>query len=236
MTSRLSYTSSPESDGEFCDSLEPGSRTLGRQKTDPKLSLQLMDQPGRLARSNSDPSLARQEGVIGDPEKIEETPNKSAKRRSQGGDSKYGFSGDKENESVDDLPLPPHPQHQQTSPRHHKTSNRYSAHFPPDQDQIDGGQPNLPKVPPKIDRQKKPSRRTSERLFGNGEVSGNYMNSDSGPRSLHSSSLDRHSHIRDMKLVSCYFKQNSYNTCPFRNIMWFPKSYQFKFPAIFSLY
>ena len=81
-----------------------------------------------------------------------------------------------------------------------------------------GGGPNGPKVPPKIDRQKKPSRRSaSERLFGNGEVSGNYINSENSstatppssgkssqqhhtPRT-HSSSLDRHTHIRDMKLV-----------------------------------
>ena len=74
-------------------------------------------------------------------------------------------------------------------------------------DETDG----LPKVPPKIDRQKKPSRRSaSERLFGNGEVSGNYMNSNdgnatatppSGKHRNHSNSLDRHTHIRDMKLV-----------------------------------
>ena len=192
--------------------------------------------------------------------------NGGKKRRS--GDSKYGFSSssgaqppnsnggmvagsssDKQanlNESIDDLPLPPHPtapvqngvQHGSppaaaagsAPPVNGKTNHRYSAHF--GGDQVDGGGgtpsggsssgggggPNGPKVPPKIDRQKKPSRRSaSERLFGNGEVSGNYINSENSstatppssgkssqqhhtPRT-HSSSLDRHTHIRDMKLV-----------------------------------
>ena len=99
MTSRLSYTSSPESDGEFCDSLiDPttlGSRTLGRgssSKTEPKLNgvnvesaavkvsasgkeedlsngdpLSVAAAAARMARSSSDPSLAMQEGIIGDP-------------------------------------------------------------------------------------------------------------------------------------------------------------------------
>ena len=101
MTSRLSYMSSPESDGEFCDSLiDPttlGSRTLGRgssSKTEPKLNGVNVEgaaavkvsasgkeedlsngdplsvaaaAAARMARSSSDPSLAMQEGIIGDP-------------------------------------------------------------------------------------------------------------------------------------------------------------------------
>ena len=54
MTSRLSYTSAAESDGEFCaDELSP--RRSGTLKQDPS---------GRLVRVASDPSLARQDGTI----------------------------------------------------------------------------------------------------------------------------------------------------------------------------
>ena len=202
-------------------------------------------------------------------------------------DSKYGFAGSTSNsksslppnnnngaplqgvsnnmaanESVDELPLPPHPNAATISPQQPQTSTipassagasnttpRYSvlpqqnqntnsskrSQSQPSKDN-QGGKPELPKVPPKIDRQKKPSRRSAtERLFGNGEVSGNYMNSESNPTpngnaanggtsqsiphsqsmtntnraSSHhphsSSSLDRHTHIRDMKMVSTSF-------------------------------
>ena len=166
------------------------------------------------------------------------------------------------NESVDELPLPPHPnggtnisQQQQphstnvpsSSAGGSNTTSRYSilptqtqtssnsskrSQSQPSKDSQSNKAPELPKVPPKIDRQKKPSRRSAtERLFGNGEVSGNYMNSESNPTSGHngsngtatvphsqsvsttnrashhphsSSSLDRHTHIRDMKMVGVY--------------------------------
>ena len=203
----------------------------------------------------------------------------SAKKRNaqqQHVDSKYGFAGNNSNnktpnnntgvtgtqksvnmgnESVDELPLPPHPnaatsipQQQQHSntvpsssaaatntaasryailPQQNKTSSSKRSQSQPSKD-AQGNVPELPKVPPKIDRQKKPSRRSAtERLFGNGEVSGNYMNSEgnnttgngsSGSSSIphsqsvgntnrashhphSSSSLDRHTHIRDMKMV-----------------------------------
>lgn len=203
-------------------------------------------------------------------------------------DSKYGFAGSTSNsksslppnnngaplqggsnnmaanESVDELPLPPHPNAATISPQQQtqtstipassagasNTLSRYSvlpqqnqntnsskrSQSQPSKDNQGGGKPELPKVPPKIDRQKKPSRRSAtERLFGNGEVSGNYMNSESNPvpngnaanggtsqsiphsqsmtntnrASSHhphsSSSLDRHTHIKDMKMVSTYF-------------------------------
>ena len=203
-------------------------------------------------------------------------------------DSKYGFAGSTSNsksslppnnnngaplqggsnnvaanESVDELPLPPHPNAATISPQQQpqtstipassagasNTTSRYSvlpqqnqntnsskrSQSQPSKDN-QGGKPELPKVPPKIDRQKKPSRRSAtERLFGNGEVSGNYMNSEGNPTpngnaanggtsqsiphsqsmtntnraSSHhphsSSSLDRHTHIRDMKMVSTSF-------------------------------
>ena len=187
-------------------------------------------------------------------------------------DSKYGFAGsanngqssfpitntngaqnNNANESVDELPLPPHPSGVGSNSQQHpinvpssssggsNTASRYSilpqqngnskrSQSQPAKD-AQGKVPELPKVPPKIDRQKKPSRRSAtERLFGNGEVSGNYMNSENNPtqtngatngstsipqsqsgsngvtnRASHhphsSSSLDRHTHIRDMKMV-----------------------------------
>ena len=197
-------------------------------------------------------------------------------------DSKYGFAGNHGssktslsannnagiatkqpgtvvNESVDDLPLPPHPASSTANPNNaplsstvasNSASSRYailpqqtqngsskrSQSQPPTDAQ--GNVPELPKVPPKIDRQKKPSRRSAtERLFGNGEVSGNYMNSESNSngnassglssiphtqsmansnRASHhphsSSSLDRHTHIRDMKMVRIsYSLTNSIN-------------------------
>ena len=54
MTSRLSYTSAAESDGEFCgEDLSP--RRAGTLKQEPG---------GRLVRTTSDPSLARQDGTV----------------------------------------------------------------------------------------------------------------------------------------------------------------------------
>ena len=184
-------------------------------------------------------------------------------------DSKYGFAGSSNNsksnlpssnngtqnntnaanESVDELPLPPHPNAAASSSTDIPTSSAGASNpssryaILPQQNQnsssskrsqsqpskeAQGNAPELPKVPPKIDRQKKPSRRSAtERLFGNGEVSGNYMNSEGNNtsgngsngsasiphsqsmsntnRASHhphsSSSLDRHTHIRDMKMV-----------------------------------
>ena len=54
MTSRLSYASSPESDGEFCDGDNSTSRVASRNA-----SLSHDATSVGLARSNSDPNLAR---------------------------------------------------------------------------------------------------------------------------------------------------------------------------------
>ena len=70
MTStRLSYTSSPESDGEFCDPETP--RTLSRnQSYDPNSQMQQntqfngIQQTQKVTRSNSNPSLHREDGTI----------------------------------------------------------------------------------------------------------------------------------------------------------------------------
>ena len=69
-STRLSYTSSPESDGEFCDPETP--RTLSRnQSYDPNSqSLQQNTQfnsiqhQQKVTRSNSNPSLHREDGTI----------------------------------------------------------------------------------------------------------------------------------------------------------------------------
>ena len=70
MTStRLSYTSSPESDGEFCEPETP--RTLSRnQSYDPNSQIQQntqfngLQQSQKVTRSNSNPSLHREDGTI----------------------------------------------------------------------------------------------------------------------------------------------------------------------------
>ena len=154
MTSRLSYTSAAESDGEFCgEDLSP--RRAGTLKQDPS---------GRLVRTSSDPSLAR-EGAVKPPDSLsppaytaghqgevrpptppwysyKNFPPPQPKRRSQGGDSKYGF-----------------PKHQ---PPPEETEKR-----PGKTKKSEGGP--VPVLPPKIDRQKKPSKKSAaERLFGGG--------------------------------------------------------------------
>jgi hypothetical protein len=52
MSSRLNYTSSPESDGEFCEPETP-SRNISRQPS--------AEPVGQLARFNSDPNLAMED-------------------------------------------------------------------------------------------------------------------------------------------------------------------------------
>ena len=137
MTSRLSYTSAAESDGEFCgEDLSP--RRAGTLKQDPS---------GRLVRTSSDPSLAR-EAAGKAPESLPPPPYtaghqaEGTKRRSQGGDSKYGFPKQQQEEGGEKRPG--------------KTKKS---------DGVPGSA--LPVLPPKIDRQKKPSKKSAaERLFG----------------------------------------------------------------------
>ena len=74
-------------------------------------------------------------------EKSESINNTS--RRSHGNDSKYGFHHNGNNESVDDLPLPPHP----TNGSPQRSYNSPPKNAPPG-----------PSIPPKIERHKKPSR------------------------------------------------------------------------------
>ena len=60
MTSRLSYTSAAESDGEFCGEDTP--RRSAEINNSRNATSQ--DPSGRLVRATSDPSLARQDGTI----------------------------------------------------------------------------------------------------------------------------------------------------------------------------
>eukprot|EP00096_Caligus_rogercresseyi_P000024 TRINITY_DN1008_c0_g1_i3.p1 TRINITY_DN1008_c0_g1~~TRINITY_DN1008_c0_g1_i3.p1 ORF type:complete len:450 (+),score=156.29 TRINITY_DN1008_c0_g1_i3:116-1465(+) len=171
MTSRLSYTSSPESDGEFCGDPETpkASRVLPEVGHDPE--------EGRLTRSNSDSNLVK-EGDSGSipnynaPISCALENSKKAPILNGGGgtlkDQQSKYSGFRRtapsNDSIDDLPLPPHP-------NNHSSSSTSSS------SPQEGGKG--PELPPKIDRHKKPhSRRGADE----------------------SSSLDRNMHIRDMKM------------------------------------
>ena len=57
---------------------------------------------------------------------------------------------------------------------------------------------SLPNVPPKIDRQKKPSRRSGSSSNGGSGSNGEYLQTNGSSKG---NSLERNSHIRDMKMV-----------------------------------
>jgi hypothetical protein len=220
-TSRLSYTSGVESDGEF---FGPETPRASRTTLTGPISLTSAVSTGALHRSNSDPSLAADQPDAGvQPQAVENgsripdynapppyavSPSKDDgvnKRYATAAD--YGFANGNNDhrlsssrrsssnqprggsEALDDLPLPPPPQSQgnQKSSTSSSSSSR---------------SPKVP--PPKIDRLKKPSRRSAtERLFqnDNGSVEINGNNGGHGKGSSASGSLDRNAHIRDMKMV-----------------------------------
>ena len=163
----------------------------------------------------------------------------STKRRSHGGDSKYGFAtsvrSPKSNsidmyasppgESIDEVPLPPPPGKTGLTPNGNipGTPNTSSSGSLSLQNTSGGGKrsqsqppnrispprtngteqtPTLPSVPPKIDRQKKPSRRSGS---SSNNTSGNnfsdFPQTNGNSSSSKANSLERHSHIRDMKMV-----------------------------------
>merc|ERR1712123_147059 len=121
MTSRLSYTSAAESDGEFCGEDTP--RRSAEINNSRNATSQ--DPSGRLVRATSDPSLARQDGTIksepGDhipdyslPPPYSTQPEiqqaTATKRRSHGGDSKYGFPNKQnggQKPASEEFPSPP---------------------------------------------------------------------------------------------------------------------------------
>merc|ERR1740137_360725 len=205
MTSRLSYTSAAESDGEFCgDDTPRRSAAINRNVTS-------QDSSGRLVRTTSDPSLARQDGTIksepGDhipdyslPPPYSTQPEiqqaTATKRRSHGGDSKYRFPNKQnggQKPATEEFPSPP--EASQGPPAKNgfssgvfrgQSNDRYAPvpddTSPPDNKRSQSQPPNVingknkkevgpngtvPVLPPKIDRQKKPSKKSAaERLFG----------------------------------------------------------------------
>merc|ERR1740123_1703084 len=202
-TSRLSYTSSPESDGEFC-----GEDTPRRSAQISSRSDRGSTEASRLARASSDPSLARQDGTIkSEPGEVipdysqpppystqqqqqqQQQPAQEGKRRSHGGDSKYGFpnkQGAGAGGVAEEFPPAP-PQSSGYTSGNFRSSDRYGSLNPAEgaspPDKRSQSQPATaaapqgkgkkevpgPVLPPKIDRQKKPSKKSAaERLFGRG--------------------------------------------------------------------
>ena len=76
----------------------------------------------------------------------------------------------------------------------------------PPRNGTDGPPASLPNVPPKIDRQKKPSRRSGSSSNNTSANNGtDYLQTNGSSNNNNSSkgnSLERHSHIRDMKMVN----------------------------------
>ena len=219
-TSRLSYTSSPESglvgilvlvlfisfrfpDGEFCGEDTPRRSAQLASSRDRGST----EASSRLARASSDPSLARQDGTIkSEPGEVipdysqpppystqqqQQQPAQEGKRRSHGGDSKYGFPNKQQGGGgAEEFPPPPPqaapPQSSGYSSGNFRSSDRYGSLNPADgaspPDKRSQSQPATtvpqgkgkkevpgPVLPPKIDRQKKPSKKSAaERLFGRG--------------------------------------------------------------------
>lgn len=221
MTSRLSYASSPESDLDLSPEPRCSGGTAAQNAT------------ARLVKSSSDPSIATQEDAAPGysappPYSPSNTYNKQAsnyeghngapapdhhhghnlaasqgKRRSQCGDSKYGFSPPHMrnaeeppiSSSTMHLNYPPHHHHHY---HHHQTSS--PAGYPPSKI-LNGGTGALPRsplmhspplqkppeLPPRIDRSNKPthnalSRLAADRLFVKGEGVLGENDMASGPR------------------------------------------------------
>ena len=121
----------------------------------------------------------------------QQQPAQEGKRRSHGGDSKYGFPNKQQGNGVaEEFPPPPPqaapPQSSGYSSGNFRSSDRYGSLNPADgaspPDKRSQSQPATsvpqgkgkkevpgPVLPPKIDRQKKPSKKSAaERLFGRG--------------------------------------------------------------------
>ena len=116
-------------------------------------------------------------------------------------DSKYGFhnqngngNGPVNNESVDDLPLPPHPN--QVSPQKNYNSPTKNGGGGPNPSNGGGGSVGGPNVPPKIERHKKPNRSPREGTKHN--------------------SLDRPAQLNNMKMsvYDAYDPYTAYDSSP----------------------
>lgn len=259
MTSRLSYTSAAESDGEFCGEDTP--RRSAEINNSRNTTSQ--DPSGRLVRATSDPSLARQDGTIksepGDhipdyslPPPYSTQPEiqqaTATKRRSHGGDSKYGFPN-KQNggqQPTEEFPSPP--QGTQAPPGKNgfssgvfrgQSNDRYAPvpntdTSPPDNKRSQSQPPNVingknkkesggasgpngtvPVLPPKIDRQKKPSKKSAaERLFGRSDDKdkGDDESPTNGDISDESPPENRNTGFNSMPPVTEINKKNTYDS------------------------
>jgi hypothetical protein len=160
------------------------------------------------------------------------------KRRSHGGDSKYGFSTSVRNsksnsidmyasppaEAAEDLQVPPPPGKTGSANGHvpgtPNTSSSGSLSLPnsagkrsqsqppnrisPPRSNGSEAPPSLPNVPPKIDRQKKPSRRSGS---SSNNTSGNNGTDYLQTNGSKANSLERHSHVRDLKMVMACLRE-----------------------------
>ncbi len=177
MSSGISYNSSPESDGEFCEPETP--RNMSRQPSEePSMP--------HLTRFNSDSNLANIEEV-GTGKQIEKkhNPQQQTPEKHERSDSKYGFHNGQNNESVDELPLPPHPTH---SPQRQISNVNGSA----------GG----PAVPPKIERHKKPNRSPRETASNSSPTKHNSLDRPSQLGNL------------KMSVYDAYDPYNNYDSSP----------------------
>lgn len=254
MTSRLSYTSAAESDGEFCGEDTP--RRSAEINNSRNATSQ--DPSGRLVRATSDPSLARQDGTIksepGDhipdyslPPPYSTQPEiqqaTATKRRSHGGDSKYGFPNKQNGGQQPAEEFPPPPQGSQAPPAKNglssgvfrgQSNDRYAPvpadTSPPDNKRSQSQPPNVinsknkkevgpngtvPVLPPKIDRQKKPSKKSAaERLFGRSDDKdkGDDESPTNGDISDESPPENRNNGFKSMPPVTENNKKNTFDS------------------------
>ena len=129
------------------------------------------------------------------------TNNNNTSRRSHVSDSKYGFNhGDRatNNESVDELPLPPHPSNNGSPQRSYNSPTKNGQPTT-----ANNNTPNGPTIPPKIERHKKPSK--SPREAGSSSSGGINTN-----KSTHSLDRPGANHMK----MSIYDAYDPYNSSP----------------------
>lgn len=201
MTARLSYTSAAESDGEFCGDDTPRRSAAVANNRTANSAPQGVNGPDSfkrgMSRASSDPSLVRQDGTIKSepgelmpdfsappPYSTQSQVQKETKQR-QVTDGKYGNreSPEENKQQLSGNAAMPNGHGGAYRSQSSESQNRPgSIESSPEgnggvqKSQGNGGQkkggPVGPVLPPKIDRQKKPSKKSAaERLFGRGSKS-----------------------------------------------------------------
>ena len=125
-------------------------------------------------------------------EKTENITNNNTSRRSHVSDSKYGFQNTNHgnsaiitnNESVDELPLPPHPNNGSPQRSYNSPTKNGGGPPPTTTNNNNNNTPNGPTIPPKIERHKKPSKSPRE---AGGSLSSGVINTNKS----NTHSLDR---------------------------------------------